>query len=105
MRERDLEAGQQRGDAALRGEADLTELATVRFAESRLQVDLGLKAVETSGTLTPTGRQLVAGLRARTDELLAEKLDAQVVRDAEQALADTHRQWTDRNAAEPVPAG
>jgi uncharacterized protein len=87
----------------LRGEDSIAELATVRFAESRLQVDLGLKAIEASGTLTQTGRQLVAGLRARTDELLAEELDAQVIRDAEQALADTHRQWTDRNTA-PVPA-
>jgi len=88
---------------ALRDENDLTPVATARFAEARLQVDRGLSAVEASGALTDTGERVVAGLRARTDELLAEPLDAQVVRDAERALADTHQHWVDRNKA-PVRA-
>ncbi|MEU8001268.1 HEXXH motif domain-containing protein [Catellatospora sp. NPDC049111] len=82
---------------ALRDEDGLADLAGARFAEARLQVERGLGAVEASGALTDTGRRLVAGLRERTDELLAEPLDAAVAAAAEEALSDSHRQWLDRN--------
>lgn len=82
---------------ALRAEDGLADLADARFAEARLQVDRGLGAVEASGALTDGGLRLVAGLRRRTDELLAEPLDAAVVTAAEKALSDSHRQWLDRN--------
>ncbi|MEV0458129.1 HEXXH motif domain-containing protein [Catellatospora methionotrophica] len=84
---------------ALRAEDSLTALASSRFAEARLQVDRGLGAVEASGALTDAGRLLVAGLRQRTGELLAEPLDAAVVAAAEQGLSASHRQWLDRNKA------
>lgn len=82
---------------ALRDEDGLGDLASARFAEARLQVERGLGAVEASGALTDTGLRLVAGLRERTDELLAEPLDAAVVAAAEDALSDSHRQWLERN--------
>ncbi|WP_144126884.1 HEXXH motif domain-containing protein [Catellatospora sichuanensis] len=82
---------------ALRDEDGLEALASDRFAQARLQVERGLGAVEASGALTGAGERLVAGLRARTDELLAEPLDPQVVQAAEQALSASHRQWIDRN--------
>ncbi|WP_155372964.1 HEXXH motif domain-containing protein [Catellatospora vulcania] len=82
---------------ALRAEDGLSDLASARFAEARLQVERGLGAVEASGALTDAGLRLVAGLRERTDELLAEPLDAAVVAAAEEALSDSHRQWLDRN--------
>ncbi|MEU7823599.1 HEXXH motif domain-containing protein [Catellatospora sp. NPDC049133] len=82
---------------ALRDEDGLADLASARFAEARLQVERGLGAVEASGALTDAGARLVAGLRERTDELLAEPLDAAVVAAAEEALSDSHRQWLERN--------
>ncbi|GIG03590.1 HEXXH motif domain-containing protein [Catellatospora coxensis] len=82
---------------ALIAEDGLADLAGARFAEARLQVERGLGAVEASGALTGTGLRLVAGLRERTDELLAEPLDAAVVAAAEEALSESHRLWLDRN--------
>jgi HEXXH motif-containing protein len=73
--------------------------ATARFAESRLQVDRGLTAIEGSGALTAPGWKFVAELRRSADRLLAEPLPAQANTNAQAALARTYDAWKDRNAS------
>jgi uncharacterized protein len=83
---------------ALRDVDGISELATTRFAEARLQVDRGLASVERSGALLPSGEMLAAGLRRATDLMLAEPLPSAVTKTAEESLAQTHQRWVDRQA-------
>jgi uncharacterized protein len=84
---------------ALRTSDGVGSAAEAKFAEARLQVDRGLTSIENSGALTPAGVALAARLRVVTDEMLAEPLPADVVRNAEQALARTRELWLERNGA------
>jgi uncharacterized protein len=86
---------------ALRGAPEIAALAERRFVESRLQVDCGLRSIETSGALTREGRNLAAALRAVTDAMLAERASAALVRAAEQELRRTRQAWIDRNERLP----
>ncbi|MEV0896020.1 HEXXH motif domain-containing protein [Actinoplanes sp. NPDC049802] len=79
---------------ALRGTVTVAE---ARFAETRLQVDRGLTAIEESGALTADGAGFVAELRATADRLLAEPVPDGVDRDARDTLARIHAAWQDRN--------
>ena len=80
---------------ALRGEVPA---ATARFAETRLQVDRGLTAIEESAALTAEGAAFVAALRRTADRLLAEPVPAAEARAAEETLARLHLAWQDRNS-------
>ena len=82
---------------ALRGAEGVGASAERRFVEARLQVDRGLTSVEQSGALTPAGEELAARLRVVTDAMLAETVAPEAARAAAEALARTHRAWTERN--------
>ncbi len=84
---------------ALREVDAIAVTAQAQFAEARLQVDRGLRAVEESGALTPGGAELAAALRRTTDTLLSEAVPAAVAAEAEQALARTRERWLARNGA------
>jgi uncharacterized protein len=71
--------------------------AELHFAESRLQVDRGLTAVEESGSLTPDGVEFARALRRTADALLAEPVPAETARAAERTLARTRSEWEIRN--------
>jgi HEXXH motif-containing protein len=89
---------------ALRTVDGIGPSAEAKFAEARLQVDRGLRSIESSDALTPTGVAVASRLRLVTDELLAEPVPADVARAAEQALARTREQWFERNGtADGVP--
>ncbi|MBB2944658.1 uncharacterized protein FB565_004391 [Actinoplanes lutulentus] len=97
-------AGLLQGVYAFAGVADtwrslrdeITE-AELRFAESRLQVDRGLTAIERSGSLTPDGVRFTAALRRTADELLTEPVAPGAARSAERLLADLKAGWEARN--------
>ncbi|MEV6491146.1 HEXXH motif domain-containing protein [Actinoplanes sp. NPDC051633] len=72
-------------------------VATARFAEARLQVDRGLRAIEESGALTGDGEAFIARLRRTADRLLAEPLPGTADEDARAALARTYAAWRDHN--------
>ncbi|KHD74668.1 hypothetical protein MB27_27620 [Actinoplanes utahensis] len=76
---------------------DEVPAATARFAETRLQVDRGLTAIEESAALTAAGAAFVAALRRTADRLLAEPVPAAEARAAEDTLARLHTAWRDRN--------
>jgi uncharacterized protein len=84
---------------ALREASGIADFAQEQFAEARIQVDLGLTAVEESGALTAAGERLAASLRTTTDELLAVPLPPAVTRAAEEALAENRQRWVDRQLA------
>ncbi|MBW6437500.1 hypothetical protein KZ829_27580 [Actinoplanes hulinensis] len=79
---------------ALRG---VIPVAEARFAETRLQVDRGLTAVEGSGSLTADGLRFAGELRRTADRLLAEPVPDGVAREARDTLARIHGAWQDRN--------
>jgi HEXXH motif-containing protein len=81
----------------LRAAEEYEALAEAQFAETRLQVDLGLSAVEASNALTPAGERLVVGLRRATNVLLADSVSAEAARRATEALRRTQEQWMARN--------
>lgn len=82
---------------ALRGDDESGAYAERQFAEARIQVDCGLIAVERSGALTADGETLVAHLRRAVDEMLAEQIPQQTVREAERVLDRTLSAWRARN--------
>jgi uncharacterized protein len=82
---------------ALRGVPGLERTADTKFAESRLQVDRGLTAVEESGALTREGVALAGHLRRVTDAMLAAPVGAGAAETALRQLEQTHRRWSDRN--------
>jgi HEXXH motif-containing protein len=85
----------------LRGADRVGPVADIRFAEARLQVDRGLTSIERSGALTPAGERLAAGLRAATDDMLAEPVPAAVARTAADTLDRLRAAWVEHNGAEP----
>jgi hypothetical protein len=77
--------------------ANVIPSAERQFAETRLQVDLGLATIEESGALTAEGEAIAARMRATTDALLAIAVPPATVRAAEQALEEARCRWLERN--------
>jgi HEXXH motif-containing protein len=71
--------------------------AEARFAESRLQVDRGLTAIERSGALTSEGVDFTAALRRTVDKLLTEPVSPSATRSAEQLLSRIRTAWEAHN--------
>jgi uncharacterized protein len=84
---------------ALRGVDGVTGTAEQEFADARLQVDLTLAAVESSGALTEAGAVFVGHLRQFTDTLLTVPVDETVARRAEQRQRELHQRWLAANSA------
>jgi uncharacterized protein len=82
---------------AWRALQDTVTVATARFAESRLQVDRGLTAIEQSGALTPDGKRFTAGMRQAADRLLAVPLPSDADATARDCLARTFAAWREHN--------
>jgi uncharacterized protein len=78
---------------ALRGVDAVAATADVEFAKTRLMVDSGLTSVERSAALTRAGAALAVGLRATTDQLLAEPVSTAVAREAAAAVARIRERW------------
>jgi uncharacterized protein len=85
----------------LRGADGVGPVAEIRFAEARLQVDRGLTSIERSGALTPEGERLVAGLRAATDDMLAEPMPPAVAGAADETLDRLRTAWVEHNGVQP----
>ncbi|WP_436533745.1 HEXXH motif domain-containing protein [Actinoplanes sp. HUAS TT8] len=97
-------AGLMQGVYAFVGVADTwralqttVEVATARFAEARLQVDRGLRAIEESGALTRDGERFAAGLRQSADRMLALPVPDAADRAARDRLAKIHAAWREHN--------
>ena len=78
--------------------------AAFEFARWREQTWAATGALERSGLLTPTGRELVAGMRRRLGPWLADPVPADSAMAATMAIADHRLNWRLRNLR-PDPAG
>lgn len=76
---------------------DIVDVATVRFADARLQADHGLTTIEESGALTGDGSRFAAGLRQTADRLLAVPLPAAVDDAARFRLRQAYTAWQAHN--------
>jgi HEXXH motif-containing protein len=79
---------------ALRVVPGLEADAAREFAFARLQVSVGLDALEQSNELTDRGREFVGGLRRSVSRLLADSVPDADAAAAEKTLADRHRAWS-----------
>ncbi|MFC4071856.1 HEXXH motif domain-containing protein [Actinoplanes subglobosus] len=78
---------------ALRAVSGLEREATREFAFARLQLDVGLRALEQSRELTARGREFVGHLRAPVDRLMGEAVPAAVAAEAAELLAQRRHAW------------